>query len=175
MRHRLIERARDSGGPDGSTTEFEFSVVVDFVSLGGTLPATATLSSLVNFCTLHNCQPIAAARRCTNATANTSRADLTTAVRAAIARLSGQQISSEAPTEPILVRVVLTSQPCNAVMPAPGASTAPALAPCGLMGCVYSAPTLLQNIEGSIDLDLPSGGSRRCEPNVRACAAAFHL
>ncbi len=72
-------------------------------------------------------------------------------------------ISSDAPDVPTIVRAVATTQTCDAI----GSGV---LDPADAVGCAYSCPTLLDEVNGTISLSLDSL-TTRCESLVRTCAA----
>ena len=76
------------------------------------------------------------------------------------ASLAGKTLVKDAPSAPVIIRVV-------AMADCPAATK---LDPTAALGCAYSCPVQLDNISGSVAISLDTF-SDNCEPEVQACAA----
>jgi hypothetical protein len=70
----------------------------------------------------------------------------------------------------VMLRVVATTETCDAVEPAAG--TLPSFVSSQLVGCAYSCPVVLASVQGTLALGLPAL-SDQCETVVDACAHLF--
>ena len=77
-------------------------------------------------------------------------------------QLQAQPITLDAPDDPVLIRSVATTESCAAV-PA-------AFDPTQLVGCAYSCPVQLDEVDGPVALSLDTL-TRACEREVKFCAA----
>jgi hypothetical protein len=143
-------------------------MVVDFLRLGGFPSCRPT--PLSEWCNANGCPPITEARRCfplefPGAVEGCpgERAEPCRLARA-IDNLGGAPILDDAPDESVVIRAVAVAESCDEV--AAGGST---FARERLMGCSYSCPVVLDEVEGEIFLDLESG-LQPCSPNVEVCA-----
>lgn len=149
------------------------SLVVDFISLDG-LP-DCRLPGLAGWCRSHPCAPIASARVCFSENLGSQLAMGAPPVGALtmlVASLRGQPVSNNAPTVPLLVRLVATTQSCAELQQ----SGTLAFDPNQLLGCAESCPVRLQDTDGDLQLDidfLPTGPTdHNCEGQVQLCATA---
>ena len=139
-----------------------FSVVTDFIGLEGGFP-TCRLSQIVDFCTDHVCGPITdpPTRVCTEfEQALGPTDDALTALFQILTHLPDAPLVTDAPDVPMIIRVVVTAQPCNQL---------PGLDVNQLVGCVFSCPLQPDQISGDVLLDLPVFNDN-CEAAVLACA-----
>ncbi|HEV7559593.1 MAG TPA: hypothetical protein VGO00_29155 [Kofleriaceae bacterium] len=140
------------------------NVVVDIVSLGGHLPGCRG-EEIVAACTPGTCTLAVdhADRYCRPIAFDVSLASNRPALMAQItSALAAQPITTDAPNGPVLLRAVVTSQSCDDVHTG---KIDPTLA----VGCAYSCPAVLDDIDGPISLSLDVLDDQ-CEPTVRACA-----
>lgn len=154
----LIERAFDQSPP-------AFSVVVDFLRLGG-VPG-CRVQELLNWCEDHPCTPIAEHRVCVDADLAGVPRDVSEALEAIGEQLAGTIVNPDAPQEPVLIRVVAVAQPCSEV-PTSGDLN---LTCDRLMGCAYTCPVVLGEVDGQVILDLDVVGND-CEQAVEVCSSA---
>lgn len=157
----LVRRGEQS---DGS---FAFSVVIDMISLdeipicrGSELTAACTRAG-------SRCE-IAPGRTCRRVTVDQAAfedavgGDISTALAMIVDQLDDAPVTLDAPDGPVLVRMVGTTEPCEEL--------GEDFDPCRLVGCAFSCPTLLDEVDGAIDLSLDTV-RRGCEVEVMACAA----
>lgn len=144
-------------------TRLRFSLVVDLIELGG-VPGCRG-EELLAWCEAHTCAPIepAGGRYCVGLDLAVDLSDLEALVGDLYAQLAaGPPIIADAPSEPVVVRAVATTQACDAVV------AAGAFAPDALIGCAYSCPVqldLVDDVQLSLDTLSP-----RCEREVMTCA-----
>jgi hypothetical protein len=74
-------------------------------------------------------------------------------------------VTQDAPDEPTIIRVVGMAQSCAEIGDLP-------LDVDEAVGCAYSCPTLLDEVEGSVSVFLDALNDR-CEQTVRACVLAY--
>lgn len=135
------------------------SMVFDFVDLGGVPGCRST--QLVDWCRTHECRTVE--RRCIDIPPPASLAELPQAVLDAI---DGVALTGDAPDGPVLLRAVATAAACDdvpALDPVPRAT---------LVGCAYSCPVVLDQVEDPVLLDLDVFGDR-CQQAVEVCASLF--
>ncbi len=167
--HLLFERAI---GSDGSLS---FSMVVDFIDLGDQFPSCLA-EDVAAACTTGDCHVSVAdapARFC--ATVSIDRGELAPdpegAIRAKLAELA--QVTSEAPHHPVIVRAVATMEPCAAIT-TPGATDWPTLERTSVLGCAYSCPVDLDDLNGTLqlglNLDIKNASATQCQVAVGVCA-----
>jgi len=142
------------------------SMIVDFIRLGGT-PGCRT-GELVQWCMERGCSPILEHRACVDIDL-TGVTSIVGAAEALLAALDRFQVSRNAPQEPVVIRTILSAQPCSSV-PGPGSGD-PDVACDALMGCLYTCPVTLGEAEGDIVLDFDVLGDA-CEAEVRICASS---
>jgi hypothetical protein len=141
-----------------------FNVVVDIVSLGGHLPGCRG-EEIVASCTPGTCTLAVdrADRYCKKEMFDVSLAsDRPTLMHQITADLAKMPIATDAPNGPVLLRAIATSQSCDDVHTG---KIDPTLA----VGCAYSCPAVLDDIDGPISLSLDVLDDQ-CESTVRACA-----
>jgi len=160
----LAQRGLQQGGG------LKFSIVVDVISLGGRLPGCRG-EELAAACDDGACTIVPRSdgtRFChevlVDATAVTAalRDDLVPLLDSIRTQLRVEAVTLDAPDEPVLLRAVATTEPCDAVTAA--------FDPQDLVGCAYSCPAQLDDIDGPIALSLDTL-TRECEREVKACAA----
>lgn len=145
------------------------SLVIDFVRLGG-VPGCRT-GQMVKWCSTHECVPIQSKRSCLDVTLpapGAPREELRTALLTAMRALGSNEASPDAPDEFVLVRVVGTTQSCDAMLPA-GNDPLPAFDKSALVGCAYSCPVLFDKVEQDVYLGFETLTSA-CEQGVRTCS-----
>ena len=140
-----------------------FNLVVELIDLGG-VPGCRG-EELLAWCETHTCAPItpAGGRYCFGLDVAADPRNLPALVGDLYAQLAaGPPIVSDAPSAPVVVRAVATTEPCEALTAGgPFASDA-------LVGCAYSCPVQLDLVdEVQLSLDTLSA---RCEREVVACA-----
>lgn len=145
------------------------SLVFDFIELQG-VPGCRT-GQLIEWCKTRNCIPRPETRTCVPITFAQPLADTRAALRAqlrtAMSEVRGHQASEDAPDDFVLVRVVGTTEGCDAVM---GRATSVPLDPAQLLGCAYSCPVLLDRVETAVYLGF-DGFVENCSQGVLICSA----
>ena len=159
----LAGRAIQPGGG------LRFSIIVDIVTLGGQLPGCRG-EELFEACGDGACEVVPRAdgtRYCRDidvdqaaviAAMNNNLTPLLDAIRT---QLREEPVTLDAPDVPVLLRAVATTESCDAL--------APEFDPTRLVGCAYSCPAQLDDVDGPIALSLDAL-TRQCEGEVRACA-----
>lgn len=140
-----------------------FNLVVDLIALGG-VPGCRG-EELLAWCEAHTCAPIApaAGRYCVPLDLVVDVANLPGIVDQLYAQLAAAPpIAADAPTAPVVVRAVATTQTCAEV------ADATDFAPEALIGCAYSCPVQLDLVD-DVQLSLDTLSSR-CEREVIGCA-----
>jgi hypothetical protein len=146
-----------------SERHLRFSLLVDFVGLGGGVPGCRA-GDIAGFCESHTCEPLAVpARVCIPFDVPIDGENPLALIGTLLFGLEGNLVTGDAPHEPVIVRAVATAQPCEDV---PGAT---ALDPERIIGCAVSCPVQLTGVEGEVLLDLPTL-SESCGGGVLACA-----
>lgn len=158
-------------GHDPATGTVSFSLVVDVVSLGRVLPGCLP-EELLGVCRGGACG--VAARACQPVSVSGPRGKrlvaMTEAERAAFLSELGRALRvlpplfSDAPDGPVVMRAVLSTQPCAELVERQD------FAADRLMGCAYSCPAVLDELDGSLRLGFATS-DELCAPEVRACAA----
>ena len=181
----------------------DFSLVIDFMTLGG-FPPGCRGEELQSWCETHTCKPLPGFRSCrhirldnldftaTRGDANLIR--IMDVIRAELnhhvgeiydqLRAEGGAFTADAPDEPVIVRSVMTIQPCSELAYDAAAgkfpdfnlsdgptSCEPAAPAPELVGCAYSCPTLLDDAGETVTRTVDST-SLKCEPEVRVCATS---
>lgn len=158
----LLERASSPGAA---------SLVVDFIELEGA-PGCRS-GQLIQWCATHDCRVLAEHRTCTPFpvpdVGGTGRDEARTRVLEATRSLSGALVSADAPDRFIIVRATATLQPCDSVLPSE-ATPLPELLEDALVGCAYSCPVLLDELEQDVFLGFDTL-TERCAQGVRVCAS----
>lgn len=141
----------------------EYNLVIDLVLLGG-VPDCRN-SRLQSWCEGHECRPLLDARVCLPVQVP-FEADLTLeqSIVKAVEGLEGTPLVDDAPDQGTIVRATFTVQPCDALQ------TSAAFTDGDLVGCMFSCPAILDNLSGSISLDLDTS-TIDCLRGVRWCAA----
>ncbi len=145
------------------------SLVVDFIRLEG-VPGCRT-GQLVKWCATHACVPIQSTRSCLEVKFDAptgSREELRASLLAALRASGAKQALADAPDEFVLVRVVGTTQGCDAVLPA-GSNALPDFDQASLLGCAYSCPVLFDKVEQDVYLGFETL-TVQCEQGVRICS-----
>lgn len=159
----LASRAAQPGGG------LQFSIVVDVVTLGGELPGCRG-EELFTACADGGCEIVPrddGTRFCRDVTVPASAVvaamneDLEPLLASIRTQLQAEPVTLDAPDEPVLLRAVATTEPCSAL-----ASDFDLLE---LVGCAYSCPAQLDEVDGPIALSLDTL-TRQCEREVKACA-----
>ncbi len=146
----LAQRALTKCGGNGRVT-----FVADVVSLAGGNPRCSP-GALGEWCDAHACNPNAESRKCFER----DIFDATTAEEAVVAisrelrGLGGTTITSNAPGESVLVRVIATTETCAEIQARPNADPFDCTR---LMGCTYSCPVVPESAGGAIDMRLDLG------------------
>jgi hypothetical protein len=152
----------------GTGRQLAVAFVVDFFALGG-VPSCRP-GDIARWCQgeSHDCHVIAddanAPRLCFDTSAPLSpTGEASRAMADVLAGLEGRIVTSDAPHEPVIIRVVASAQSCAQLTP--GADYAADQ----LVGCALSCPVQLDSVSGDVLLDLPTI-SDMCEASVVACA-----
>lgn len=153
----LLERARGDGDL------IEGALVLDYLALDG-VPSCRAIQ-LVRSCVEDGC-PVAR-RDCVDFRISPIPApsEANAMLRTEIAHMG--PITRNAPDGTVLVRAVLTSQPCAELetsgdLPAPRCDA--------LLGCIYSCPVELDRVEGDVELELDVISGSCSEVEVGVCA-----
>jgi hypothetical protein len=85
-------------------------------------------------------------------------------------QLSGRVITGDAPDDPVIVRAIGVAAHC----PDPSAPYSYPIPTDSLLGCEYSCPVKLDDLDGPVLLDLDTFG-QHCEEAVDVCAGALQL
>lgn len=140
----------------------EASVVLDYLGFEGVPGCRPT--QLLGWCTARGC-PIQRRDCVPLSFAPTLPASPEGLFREALEALQAvSPVTDDAPDGVVLVRMVVTNQPCDAV-PAAGP-----LRCADLLGCVYSCPVQLDEVRGDVLLELDAFGGACTEVEVRTCA-----
>lgn len=136
-------------------------IVFDFIETGGGVPGCRA-GSIAAFCESSPCG--VTVRRCfdTEVCLPGDPREVVNVVDAALRTASGGVILSEAPDQPVLVRMIGTAQRCDEVL-------AEGLDATATFGCAYSCPAQLDAVEGTVQLDLDAFDDE-CGGNALACA-----
>lgn len=168
----VLDRLEPDGGfVDGGLEPA--SLVTDFLRLGGVPSCRA--SQLVEWCSTHTCAPIDSTRVCTpislpSGVTGRPRDALRGDVKAALGQsLSGQQVTAQAPSEFVMLRVIATKQPCDQIMPN-ASGTLPDYDKTQLVGCAYSCVTNFNEVDQDVYLGFDSIGGGMCEQGLRTCS-----
>jgi len=167
------------------TGTLSFQIVVDFIALGDGVPGCRG-EEIGAWCSTHDCKPVFVPQRFCKTVSipgivptqlldpTELMAFRTRALPDIYAQLRADgDIIADAPDVPVIVRAVATDQPCAYLQAPIGADTYPPfetqLDSPSLMGCAYSCPVQLDQVDGAIELSLDGTGAK-CEPEVRMCA-----
>lgn len=125
--------------------------IVDFIALGGQ-PKCDT-DSLSTWCESHACTVVG--RSCFDAAVASGSATETSnqAIAKAYASIRGEKLTAAVPSEPVLVRLVATTETCSTLM----AKTAAPFECAKLVGCASSCPVLLEGLDAAVDVNLDMG------------------
>lgn len=146
------------------------SVVVDYLRFDGVPSCRAT--QLLGWCRERGCPAVARDCRALQIPADEITNDLSAIQDRIVAEVrGGGPITEVAPDGVVLVRLVLTNQACDTV--GAGADP-PALACEDLLGCVYSCPVQLDEVEGPVLLELDTLGETCGRVDVSVCARIGH-
>jgi hypothetical protein len=160
---QLLDKVGDAG--TGAST-FKANLVADFVDLEGVPGCRA--SQLIKWCATHKCHPLEGTRSCVPVELPTGvgamkREDLRVAVANALTQARGGEISRDAPDKFVMLRMVATTQPCDALLS--GAEFDKSK----LVGCAYSCPVLFDKIEQEVYLGFDTL-TATCAQGVRTCS-----
>lgn len=158
----LIARAR---------TEGSARVVLDYFGITGGVPGCMA-DNFIDHCSRNCCPALPAQRVCVDV----PLADAATRTDRQLADdilngLHGRVASSDAPDGYVYVRVVVTTETC-AELEATDGGTRPEFDSEQLVGCAYSCPVVLDQVQGTLALGLPALGEQ-CGAVVDSCAHAF--
>lgn len=158
-------------GHDLASGLVRFSLVVEVTSLGDVLPGCLP-EEILGVCRQADACP-SAARFCAPIEAAGPRGKRLAMMNEAealafVAQLGGAlrelpPLFRDAPDGPVVVRAVASTEPC-AQLEARGRFDVD-----GLMGCAYSCPVVLDELDGSLRLGFATS-EPFCAPEVRACA-----
>jgi hypothetical protein len=144
------------------------SLVTDIIEVGG-VPGSS-LAQLADYCAEHGCPIVEASRSCFRLAVPGDAKSPQDAFDRITAEMRDRHltVSSDAPDGVVVVRMVVTVQPCAEVM-----DTQRGFERDELLGCVLSAPFTPDAVTGDVTLDLDVlTGDTRCEHIVCACAEA---
>lgn len=167
--HLLFERALEDS--------LDFSMLVDFIDLGDQFPSCLA-EDVVAACSGSNSCGITVAdapvRFCEEVHIDRAAlgSDPQTAIRNYLAE-NFSNITSEAPHRAVIVRAVATTQACGQLTVTTTAEW-PAPAPADVLGCAYSCPVDLDDLDGTLqlglNLDLKGATAQQCVAAIDACA-----
>lgn len=159
-------------GHDLASGEVRFSIVVEVTSLGDVLPGCLPEEILGVCRSVGDCP--SAGRFCAPIVAQGPRGKrLATMNESETAAFVGQlgaalkalpPLFRDAPDGPVVVRAVATTEPCETL------DVAERFAVDGLMGCAYSCPVVLDDLDGALRLGFATSDDF-CAAEVRGCAA----
>jgi hypothetical protein len=167
---RLIRRAVVPG-----TGKARFQLVIDLLTVGDRLPGCrgedlVATCSVTGVCAL---QPPSLERYCqpleVSESALGSEIEILRQLAAQLHDTPAGRVIDDAPDRPVLVRAVLTTEPCDRVRRVESGSYQ-RLDPAVALGCAYSCPFVPDTIEGAITLALDALDDQ-CEANMRVCAS----
>lgn len=151
------------GCTPGDPARFEAQIVIDFVRTGG-LPQCRP-QSLLDWCEeTSGCEPLADLRWCETVAFDVpGGCDALDELRFADV-MPHSTVLDDAPDEPVIVRAVLTTEPCDAFAEAGAGYDRDAI-----LGCVYSCPVVLRTVDVvELDLDSLDGTCGRVDLDVCA-------
>lgn len=159
-------------GHDLATGEVRFSMIVEVTSLGDVLPGCLPEEILGVCKSAADCP--SAARTCASITVTGPRGKRLAMMNESEATSFVSQLGAalkalpplfhDAPDGPVVVRAVATTDSCEQV------ESAARLDVDGLMGCAYSCPVILDDLDGSLRLGFATSEDF-CAAEVRGCAA----
>ena len=151
--------------------ELRFQIVVDVIDLGGKFPGCRG-EELLQACGTDGC-PLAVSANPRGRYCQPLAIPLTNdqrviedSIRAALR--SKPEVLRNAPDRPVMIRVVATTQPCAEIQQ-PAGDVYVNLRGDAAVGCAYSCPVQLDQVQGSISVSLDAL-SEYCESEVRVCA-----
>ena len=149
---------------DGAGASVTVNLVVEFVATGET--PDCRIAPLLAFCESGDCRPLTAHRRCLPLDVDdfTNPQQLRDSFEVALADVTGSLVSPDAPTGPVVVRVVGTAQPCSEL------ENGGPLRCDQIVGCARSCPVTLEDHSGELLLDADSLGLCQ-EFQVNVCAS----
>jgi hypothetical protein len=151
----------------------EFSIVVDLIGVGDTVPGCRG-EEIIRACPREQeCPTLVVSpdgrRACVPFSIPPPFDDPAVVVPQVLAALHGLVLTDDAPDRPVIVRAVATTERCDDRLVAPQNDTYPLLDPTRAIGCAYSCPLQLDTVDAiSLYLDALD---EHCEEQVRACAA----
>ncbi|HSD87063.1 MAG TPA: hypothetical protein VLB44_06095, partial [Kofleriaceae bacterium] len=148
----------------------KFSLVIDLITIEDRFPGCRG-EELVQECVKTGACKIytAQGRYCQDITVPLSELSNPAAIIqniGAALRMQGPIIADDPPDVPTVIRAVASLQTCAEIAASP---SYPLLDVDSALGCAYSCPALLDQVEGTISLSLDSL-TQNCEQLVRACA-----
>lgn len=147
------------------------SLVFDFIALKG-VPGCRT-GQLLQWCKGAKdgkCQPLPSSRGCVSMTLDQPEAmrdALREQLRARMREIRGTEAIPDAPDEYVLVRVVGTTETCDEIR---SRETTVPFVQSKLLGCAYSCPVRLDDVEQSVYLGF-DGFVGKCSQGVVICSA----
>lgn len=141
-------------------------LVVDVITLGGNFPGCLG-EDILDRCDPASC--FTAARACRTFSFPIGADPQVGA--SFLAALSGWAPIADAPDGPVIVRVVATTEPCAAIDQPLDGRFAP-LDSQAAIGCAYSCPTVLDEVE-RVTVGVGFVVGEQCEQLVRGCAGAL--
>jgi hypothetical protein len=161
----LIESTRTAQG-------YTFQLVIDVIDFGTVFPGCRG-EELLDACTAHDCRLEAppVPRFCLDIAIPAAHIKNSELVLQDLRdQLRGQTVLRDAPHTPVVIRATTTRQSCAALTTAVDGAY-PALVPDLAVGCAYSCPAVLDDIDGPVLLSLDTLNNR-CANIVKACASA---
>lgn len=148
------------------------NLVVDVIGFGGAFPGCRG-EEIVALCSHASCDVIAAPdgsdRFCLQFQVPPAElGDIAALKNDLRGQLKGKVVMHDTPDIPVIIRAVATSQDCSQIS-TPSNGTYPALDPNLALGCAYSCPALLDEIDGPVALSFDALDDH-CEQAVRVCA-----
>jgi hypothetical protein len=147
------------------------SVVIDYFAIAG---APGCLPNAIrDFCQDHCCPRLVSSRVCLSIPPPPAGTTGPRALASYIQNgLVGREVTREAPSSTVLVRMVVTTQPCEDFTPDGGPPLATAFNRDQVAGCAISCPQALPSVEGELVLALQGRlFTNECDSaDVAACA-----
>jgi hypothetical protein len=167
----LIQRAPLRNG------RISITIVVDLIDLGGRVLGCRgeELLAACDPTTGGTCGVTVAAnpvRYCKEIEVPVGNGDPMTVADNFLERARGAVITTDAPSYPVVVRAVATTESCATIQQSSDGVDYDPLDPDLAVGCAYSCPVQLDEIDGSIYLSLDAL-TEICEPAVRHCAGGL--
>jgi len=143
------------------------TVVTDFLAVDGV--SSGRPAGLLRFCTAHGCPVLL--RDCREVTVEISPGLGVEGVQRVLREtlVEAGPVTTDAPDGVVVIRVVLTMQPCAEVALVADAEPPP-FEPDALAGCLYSTPLQLDSVRGDVELELDALGGECTDETVCICA-----